>query len=310
MVTLNKMKQKEPVFKKQKKFRSKLEVRHVPWTFAVLGIFLILGLRLIPSAIGVGYSFTNWTGIKLDADFIGLSNYIKIFSDPTLRLSVWNSVRTAIVLVIAVNVIGLLIALVLQTRLKYRNIYRAMFFLPFALCYLATGYVWKYILSYDGPLNQALSSLGLGIKAWTADTKAAFWCIIIVMIWQYVGFTMTIYLAGLQGISSEIHDATAIDNASPWKKFWKVTIPMLAPTITEAVSLSLIFALAAFDQITAITGGGPMGLTDTLATTTYSWTFRYGNYGRGCAFATILTILIALFTIVTNTLSRKWEEKL
>ena len=292
--------------------RARLEVRHVPWAFAIPAIILVLLLRMIPSLTGIGYSFTNWTGLSLSADFVGLSNYAAIFSDETLRSSIGHTLLIAVLMVIFSNVIGLILALILRTNFKLKNVYRALFFLPFALSYLATGYVWQYILSYEGPLNQFLAAIGLEEfqRVWLADPDLAIYMIALVMIWQYTGLTMVIYLSGLEGIPEELDDAVAVDGASKWMKFRRVTLPLLAPAVTTAMTLTMIWGLASFDQIIALTGGGPVGATETLATVVWRYTFKYGMYGHGSALAVILMLVIAFFSVVQNSLLRRQEDRI
>jgi len=289
--------------------RGRLEWRHVPWLFAVPGLVLIVLLRYLPSLFGAGYAFTDWTGLSLSADSVGFDNFAAIFTDETAAGSVWHTFLIAALMVVFSNVIGLALALLLRQRLKFRNFYRALFFLPFALSYLATGYIWQYILSYDGPLNQFLGFIGLENlqRAWLADPRWAIYMIAIVMVWQYIGLTMVIYLAGLEGIPEELDDAVAVDGASRWMKFRRVTFPLLAPAVTVATTLTMIWGLAAFDQVIALTGGGPVGATETLATMVWKNTFKFGMYGYGTALAVILTIVIAVFAVTQNLLLRRRE---
>ncbi len=294
--------------KKYSTLKGPLEVRHVSWWFLVPGAALIVLLRIIPSIVGIGYSFTNWGGIGFKADLTFFDNYIKIFQDKTLSGAVFNTILISICVVIVANVLGLLLALWLQVKFKLRNVYRALFFIPYALSYLATGYVWQYILSFKGPFNQLLGKLGLEAKPWLATPGWATVMIMVVMTWQLTGLCMVIYLAGLESISEDVHEASAVDGAGRWKKFTKVVFPLLAPALAEALTLTVIFSLAAFDVIVALTGGGPAGSTETLSFAAYMNTFRYSLCGRGCALAVLLMILIAIFTIVQRRTTKKAEE--
>lgn len=294
------------------KHRRSLKVRHVPWALAIPGIAFAVLLRYLPSLFGAGYSFTDWTGLTLSADFLGFSNYIAIFTDPAMRGAVWHTLILAFLMVVLANLIGLFLALVLRQRFKLRNLYRALFFLPFALSHLATGYVWQYIFSYDGPFNQFLSVIGLEnmVRPWLADPKWAIFMVATVMIWQYIGLALVIYLSGLEGIPEEIDDAVAVDGASKWMRFRRVTMPLLAPAFTVAITLTTVWGLASFDQIMSLTAGGPAGGTESLATMVWKTTFVFGMYGRGSAFAVILTVVVAIFSVLQNALLRKQEESL
>jgi raffinose/stachyose/melibiose transport system permease protein len=292
--------------------RKRLGVRHVPWLIAIPGIVLSLALRYLPSALGAAYSFTDWKGLTMSANPVGFSNYISIFIDPITRSSVFHTLLIAVLMVVFANVIGLALALVLRSKFKLRNLWRALFFLPFALTRLATGYVWQYILSYEGPLNQFLTIIGLEKlkRIWLADPQYAIYMIAVVLVWQYIGFAMIIYLSGLEGIPEELDDAVAVDGASKWLKFRRVTLPLLAPSTTVAFLLTMVWGLSSFDQIIALTGGGPAGVTETLATMIWKTSFTYGLFGKGSAFAIILTIVVAFFSILQNVILRRREEML
>jgi raffinose/stachyose/melibiose transport system permease protein len=213
-------------------------------------------------------------------------------------------------MVIFSNVIGLFLALLLRQKLRLRNLYRALFFLPFALTRLATGYIWQYILTYEGPLNQFLGFIGLEHmqRAWLADPTYAIYMVTLVLVWQYIGLSLVIYLAGLEGIPEEIDDAVAVDGVKSLMKFRRITFPLLSPAVTVSMTLTMIWGLATFDQIFALTGGGPVHATETLATMVWKTTFQFGSYGKGSAFAVILTIIIAIFAILQNNMLRKREE--
>ncbi|MDR1028118.1 MAG: sugar ABC transporter permease, partial [Clostridiales Family XIII bacterium] len=273
--------------------RVRLEVRHVPWLLAVPAIALAILLRFLPSLFGVGYAFTDWTGLTLSANPVGFANFISIFTEQDMRGSVWHTLLLCFLMVICSNLIGLFLALVLRRSFKFRNVYRALFFLPFAMSHLATGYIWQYILTYEGPFNQFLGFIGLEKlqRIWLADPKLSIYMIAVVMVWQYVGLTLVIYLSGLEGIAEELNDAAAVDGASKWMKFRRVTLPLLTPAVVVATLLTIVWGLASFDQIIALTGGGPAGATETIATMVYKYSFNFGMFGRGSALAVILTLL-------------------
>lgn len=287
-------------------------LRKVPWLLAIPAVAALVCLRFLPSIMGGTYAFTNWSGAGAGASWIGLGNFRAIFSDPTTSNALVNTFQLAGLLVVVSNVFGLLLALSLRRSLKTRNLMRAMFFLPFALSHLATGYIWQYIFQYEGPLNRLLGMVGLDSlqRVWLADPTWAMYTILVVLVWQYTGLTMVIYLAGLEGIPDELHDAVAMDGASPWLKFRKVTFPLLAPAITISATLTLIFGLGAFDQVLSLTGGGPVNATQTLATQVWQQTFVYGRFGYGSALALILAGLVATLSIAQVSLLRYRETRL
>jgi len=292
--------------------RRSQSLRKVPWILAVPAVFALLVLRFLPAVIGATYAFTSWNGVGVAADWSGLENFRAIFDEPITSKALFNTFRLAGLLVIIANVGGLLLALSLHKALKTRNLLRALFFLPFALSHLASGYIWQYVFQYDGPLNRGLRSLGLESwqRTWVADPQFAIYTVLAVLVWQYTGLAMIIYLAGLEGIPDELHDAVAVDGASAWLKFSRVTLPLLAPAITICATLTLIFGFGAFDQVVAVTGGGPVNSTETLATQVWRNTFIFGRYGYGSALALILAGVVATFAIAQVGLLRYREKQL
>lgn len=292
-----------------RKPRRKITTKQVPWLLAVPAIVLMLGLRFVPSIVSGGYAFTDWTGLTLSANWVGFDNFVDIFSRETTRNALSNTLFLAALLLVLSNVLGLGLALLLHRKLKLRNLLRAMIFLPFALSHLATGYIWQYIFAYTGPFNQFLAAVGLGElqRTWLADPDLAIYTIATVLIWQYTGLTMIIYLAGLQGISEDLDDAVAVDGASPWMKFSRVTLPLLAPAVTIASTLTLIYGLGAFDQVIALTGGGPVDATETLSTLVWKNTFVFGRFGYGSALALLLATIVAFLATLQISVLR-WRE--
>ncbi|HEU0163868.1 MAG TPA: sugar ABC transporter permease, partial [Thermomicrobiales bacterium] len=284
----------------------------VPWLFAVPAIVIILLLRYIPSIAGGAYAFTDWNGSSLSANWAGVSNFQKIFADPAVSGALWHTLVLAVLFVIIVNIVGLALALSLRTTLKTKSVLRALFFLPFALSQLATAYIWQFVFAYDGPLNVVLKAVGLGgsVKSWLSDPQFALIAILVVVVWQYTGLTMIIYLAGLEGISEEITDAAAVDGASFLQRFRWVTLPLLAPAMTIAISLTLIFGLGVFDQILGLTGGGPVDSTQTIATQVWQQTFVYGNFAQGSALALLFAALVSVLALLQVFILRIRERRL
>ncbi len=287
-------------------------VRKVPWWLAIPAIFMMFVIRFVPSLAGAGYSFTDWNGTGLSANWVGLKNFHRAFDDSTTSSAIIHTLILAGLLVVLANTFGLLLALSLRNTLKTRSLLRALFFLPFALSQLATAYVWQFIFQYNGPLNEALRGIGLGSwqHTWLADPTWALICVLVLLIWQYTGLTMIIYLAGLQSISEDLDDAVAMDGASGWMKFRRVTFPLLAPAITVSATLTLIFSLGSFEQVIALTGGGPVNSTETLATQVWKNTFVYGTYGYGSALAVILAVMVTALSIAQVAFLRVRENRL
>jgi raffinose/stachyose/melibiose transport system permease protein len=269
------------------------------WWWALPAVVAVLLIHYLATAGGAFYAFTDYTGIG-DFNFIGLENFQRIFEDPAMVGSLRNTLFLAFGFLILTNVLGLLLALALNRTLKSRYVLRALFFMPVVLSPLAVSYIWKFIFQFNGPLNQFLGWLGLESlqKTWLADPTLALWSILWVMTWQTFGLVMVIYLAGLATVPQDIEEASALDGAGTWQRFWHITAPSIRPSIAIASTLMLIQGLRVFDQVMALTGGGPGNATETLATQVYKETFALANFGFGAALALILTLIIIVVSVV------------
>lgn len=274
------------------------------WWWALPGILVVLAIHYVATTVGGFFAFTDWTGIG-SFNLIGLDNFVKIFQDPTKVGALTNTLFLAFASVILTNVFGLLLALALNRGLKTRFILRVVFFMPVVLSPLAVSFIWKFIFDYNGPINAVLTAVGQGdqVKAWLADPNYAIWAVLIVITWQNTGFAMVIYLAGLASVPVEIEEAAALDGAGLWGRFRHVVFPAIRPAVAIATTLGLVNGLRIFDQIMGLTGGGPSGATETLATQVYKQTFALGNFGFGAALALILTVIILGFAVVQQRVS-------
>ena len=269
------------------------------WWWALPAVVAVLLVHYVATAGGAFYAFTDWTGVG-DFDFVGVDNFRRIIEEPALLGSLRNTLFLAFGFLILTNVIGLLLALALNRTLKSRYLLRVLFFMPVVLSPLAVSYIWKFIFDFRGPLNQFLGWVGLESqqRPWLADPTLALWCVLVVMAWQTTGLVMVIYLAGLATVPAEIEEAAAIDGAGTWRRFRYITIPSIQPSIAIASTLMLIQGLRVFDQVMALTGGGPAGATETLATMVYKETFALSNFGFGAALALVLTVIILIFSVL------------
>jgi raffinose/stachyose/melibiose transport system permease protein len=285
--------------------------RQVPWWWILPGLLVVLALQYAPVIAGSWYALTDFTGIG-EATYIGFDNFSRIFDDPVAKDSILHTIELAVVFVVAVNVLGLSFALAIHRALKTRHFIRALLFAPVVLTPLATSYIWGFIFQTEGPLNSILGTVGLDSlqETWLGDPTWALWCICAVFIWQNTGIAVLIYLAGLQGIPEELDEAAMVDGASTWYRIRRVTLPLLAPAMTVNITLALIQGLRAFDQILALTNGGPLNATETLATQVWKQTFVNGRFGYGAALAVVLTVLVAAAAMVQLALLRANERRL
>jgi raffinose/stachyose/melibiose transport system permease protein len=279
--------------------RARRPIAGVPWLFVVPALVVYGAFFLIPNLAGVGYAFTDWDGLSKPA-YVGTDNFSAIFGNPDGKGALIHTLVIAGTYVVVVNLVGLGLALGLHRALKSRNLLRALFFAPAAVSPLAVAYVWKYILAPDGALNSGLDSVGLGSLAepWLAHGDTALWAIVGVMVWQFSGYHMVIYLAGLQNIGEELYEAAAIDGAPAWRRFLDITRPQLLPAFTVSIALSLIGSLKVFDQVIALTDGGPGTSTETLASQVYKQAFVNGRFGYSAALALLLAIAVAVLAFV------------
>jgi raffinose/stachyose/melibiose transport system permease protein len=286
--------------------------RRVPWVLVLPGLFFLVALHLIPNIAGGYYAFTSWNGLTAHAQWIGLDNFREILHSGPARNALIHTLTLAGCFVVGVNAIGLLLAVGLNRTVKSRNVLRAIFFAPVVMSPLALAYIWQYIFDYYGPLNRFLGAIGLKSweRPWLGDPSWALWCVLILLVWQFTGLTMVIYLAGLQGIPTEIDEAAAVDGASVWVRFRRVTLPLLAPAITVNATLTLIIGLRVFDQVIALTNGGPYHATETLATQIYVQTFSVGRFGYGAAFSLVLAALITVLAISQTLILRARETRI
>ena len=243
--------------------------------------------------------------------FVGLNNYKKLFSDITIIGGIKNSLTYAFFTVLLQNLISLPVAVVLNSKFKGKNFFRAIFFCPAVLSTLVVGYLWKYILSASdfGFVNQILNRLGVGTVNFLGNGKLALASIIFTQVWQWFGWSMVIYLGNLQSISDDLYEAASIDGASTLRRFWHITIPGLAPAIKINLVTGIISGLKVFDVVLSMTNGGPAHKTDTILSLMFA-KFSEGNYGYASSFGIMFLIVSMALSAVLLGLFGKWERRL
>jgi len=267
-----------------------------PWWFVVPALLLFAFVVLVPSARGVYYAFTDWDGLSPDFSFVGLGNFVEMATDPDAVQAIGHTVLVAVAITVIQNGIGLLLALGVNSAIRSRNVLRVLLFAPAMITPIVTAYLWRNLLGPDGAVNSLLAAVGLGAwrQDWLGDPDLALWSVIGVIVWQYAGYSMVIFLAGLQAVPREIYEAAAIDGAGAVRRFWSVIRPLLAPAFTVNLMLSIIGGIKLFDQVYALTGGGPGHATDTLSTLIYKDAFTLGEFGYSIALAVVLTVVVAV----------------
>lgn len=253
---------------------------------------------IVPFLMGLYLSMCDFTTVT-DAKFIGFSNFIKAFSDETFLHSFWFTAAFAVVTLVFINVVAFAIALALTQKLKGTNIFRTVFFMPNLIGGIVLGYIWQLI--FDGILAQFNTALKL-------DEKFGFWGLVILVCWQQIGYMMIIYIAGLQAIPSDLGEAAQIDGANGWQKLWKVTLPMMMPSITICTFLSITNGFKLFDQNLSLTAGEPSKLSEMLALNIYNTFYgRVGWEGVGQAKAVIFFILVVAIGLIQLRMTRTKE---
>ena len=267
-----------------------------PWWFIVPALLLFTFVVLVPSARGVYYAFTDWDGLDPAFSFIGSDNFTAIADDPDALQAIWHTLLIAVAITVIQNGIGLLLALGVNTMIKSRNLLRALLFAPAVITPIVTAYLWRNLLGPDGAVNSLLSAVGMDSwrQNWLGDPDLALWMIVLVVVWQFAGYSMVIFLAGLQSVPKEIYEAAAIDGSGPVRRFWSIIRPLLAPAVTINLMLSIIGGIKLFDQVYALTGGGPGHATDTISTLIYKDAFTLGEFGYSIALAVVLTAIVAI----------------
>lgn len=252
----------------------------------------------VPFILGLGLSFTEFTTV-LDAKWVAFENYIKAFSNRDFLNALWFTVKFAVVSVITINVISFALASLLTKGLSGTNIFRTVFFMPNLIGGIVLGYIWQLII------NGILQNIGVTI---TYDAKYGFWGLVVMMNWQLIGYMMIIYIAGIQNIPSDLQDASKVDGASRRQTLRHVTIPLVMPSVTICLFLTITNSFKLFDQNLALTAGAPSKQTAMLALDIYNTFYgKIGWEGVGQAKAVIFFIIVAAISFAQLILTRKKE---
>ncbi|RED63772.1 carbohydrate ABC transporter permease [Cohnella lupini] len=272
---------------------------------AVLFFTLIL---VIPFFMSIYYSFTEWNGVSTTVTWIGTDNYKKIFfHDPDYYKAFVFTFRYAIVGVLLTNLVGFLLALLLTQALKLKNLLRTIFFMPNVIGGLLLGFIWSFIFVKGFASVGELTGLAFFNLPWLGDAPTAFWGIVIVTVWKGAGYVMVIYIAGLSNVPKDMIEAARIDGATKLQMLYKITIPLIMPSITVCLFLTLSWGFKVFDLIVSLTKGGPFNSTESVSLNIYQEAFRNNALGLGSAKAVIFFLIVALITVIQVTITKKRE---
>ncbi len=267
-----------------------------------VGVFL-----LGPIVASFGLAFAHWD-LLTPPRFAALENFSALFQDPEFWAALGHTLAFIAGYVPLVMVFGLLVAVALNGRIPGRGFFRVVYFLPVVTSWVAVALVWKWLLNPSyGLLNNALSGVGISGPAWLFDPSWAMPAVILTSLWKDVGFVMTILLAGLQGIPQEYLEAASIDGANGSQRLWRITLPLLAPALFFALTISLINSFQVFDQVYVMTAGGPAGATTVLIERIVKNAFSYSRMGYAAAMSWALFGLVFVSSFLISRARARWS---
>ena len=275
--------------------------------FYIPAIILFLLFVIYPFGKGIYLSLTNWNGYSRSMKFVGITNYINMFSDKNVLIAFKNTLIYGFGSTVIQNVLGILLAVFLNQEFKGKGIIRTVVYLPVMIAPLIMGYIMYFFFTYNnGAINDILNLFGVAPIDWLADGQRSIIILTLVNSLQFVGISMVLYLAGLQNISAMYYEAADVDGATGIQKFFHITLPLLTPAITSSVTINLIGGLKLFDVISALTGGGPG--YDTHSVSTLIHRLYFGGERAGYASAVGLVFFIFIM-IISNVVVKALEKR-
>ena len=290
--------------------RERYDREEVFWAYLLIAP-TVIGISLFalwPLAQSVYLSFTSWS-VFGQVQWTGAANYARLLSDPEVRTALWNTILLAVTTVAGSVVIATFLAVLLNVGVRGTSVYRVLLFLPVVTMPAASAMVWKWLFNSEfGLLNAALQVIGIDGPSWLTDKSVALWSVAAVVIWNEIGISMIILLAGLQGIPRSLYEAAHLDGAGPFATFFRITLPLLTPTLFFVIVTSIIGAFQMFDVIFLMIGpdGYALESTQTLIFLFYEQGFIQGNKGYAAAIVLVLFLVIALVTAIQFQLQKRW----
>ncbi len=269
-------------------------------TIPILALFVCF--NTIPLIRGVGYSFTNFRGFGT-YDWVGLRNYVDLFSDARVGKSYWFTFKLAVVSTIITNVISLILALALNSKIRGKSFFRGAYFLPNVLGALVVGYIFNYFFTYILPALTGTSSI-------LSNPGTAWIGVVVVCAWQAIAMNTIIYISGLQTVPEDVYEAGGLDGATGWKQFRYLTFPLIIPFFSINMVLCVKNFLMVFDQIMALTKGGPAQSTESISYLIYNNGMAGGQFGFQSANAVVFFVVIVVLSVAQMKFSGSKEEQL
>jgi len=257
-------------------------------------------------------SFTNSSGLG-DYDYVGFENYVRVFTRSRYFDSFRVTLEFVAIVVVVQTTLGLAFATVLNAMPRIRNLCRAALFMPAMMSFIIVGYVWSFILSpFSGGLNAFLDLMGLSAfkHEWLGDPVTALVLVAIAHVWMFTGYTCAIFLAGYANIPADLEEAARLDGANGWQRFWRIQLPLLAPSFTVNIMLSTIGTMKAFELPFVMTKGGPDGATQTVGLQIIQTLFQEYRFGLASALSIVLLVVVLLVAFVQNRVLRLREDLL
>ncbi len=262
---------------------------------------------LFPLVNGVVYSFTDWNGLSRQVSFVGLDNYARVLRDTRFHESIVFTFGYTFFYLVMVNVLGLLAAVAMNRGMRTQGALRSLLFSPYVLNIVTVGFVWQFVF---GRLFIGLSeATGLPIfeVSMLGDGDNVMAALVIVKIWQSLGYFMVVYMAGLQGVPADVLEAAEVEGANAWQTFWRVKFPLLMPSVTVCVFTALVNGLRVFELILTLTNGGPGTASESMALNIYTEAYEKSRFGYASTKSVFLLVIVLLVTVIQLNFFKKRE---
>lgn len=285
--------------------RNRLKRRIEPYLYITPAFFIFICFTFLPLIITLYLSFTDWDMMS-DPRFVGLANYTRLFSNKFFRRAVVNTTKFTLGIVPSQIMLAILTAVLLNSKIKFRALFRGIYYLPVIVPITVAAIIWMFIFSPSfGILNYFLGKIGISKIGWLSDPKWALNALMILAVWQNFGYFTVMFLAGLQSIPVELYEAAELDGAGKWDRFWKITMPLLSPTTLLVTIMSVIGGFQVYQTVVLTTNGGPANSTSVIVFELYRNAFDYFDMGYASAMAFVLFLFLFILTMIQFKVSAK-----
>ena len=276
------------------------------YLFVAPQVLGILAFVVLPLGLVVYYSFHEWNVLAGTFTFVGADNFERLVADPTFGPVMRATALFSIGLVIGNLSLAMVLAVLLNRRFRGVSVFHTLFFSPVVVSLVAWTIVWRFLLQDDGGINGLLRMVGVDGPNWLREGATAMIAVVVVQVFKNVGLNMVLFLAALQGVPQELHEAAAIAGAGPVRIFARITMPLISPTILLTLIITIVGSLQVFAQIAVLTQGGPGTSTTVLVYYLYQQAFEFHRFGYGSTLAIVLFLIVLVLTVVQWQLRRKW----